>query len=201
MKIKADYRQHEIDPVSGEVTLKFRLEHKSRLSQLDKLDGLLTAITSHVNAPKKYLKVDLDVWREPRSRDANAYFHVLVGAIARDRERSDDDIKHMLVTNYGALDKYEDEFVLIKLPAKVNPANYYKYLKYNGSEVGADGKEWNIYIPYKETHLYDSKEMYHLICGAVEMAEGLGIDVRTPDEIASMLALMEEHEKQKNKGV
>lgn len=201
MKIKATYKQHEIDLPSGEVTLRFALERDRRLSLCSDLDKLLTAITSHNNAAKKLLKVDIDVWREQRSLSANSYFHLLVNKIAEKVGSDDDKIKYMLVVSYGALASYEGEQVVIKLPVGVEAAGYYKYLKYVGDEVDKSGKEWNLYVPYKETHLYDSKEMARLIDGTVDEAKRLDIEVKSPDELASMLALMEEYEKQKNKSV
>ena len=195
MKIKATYKQHEIDLPSGEVTLKFALERSRKLSLCADLDKLLTAITSHNNAAKKLLKVDIDVWREQRSLSANAYFHLLCNKIAEKTNASDDEIKYMLVVSYGTLASYDGEQVVIKLPVGVEAAGYYKYLKYVGNEVDKSGKEWNLYVPYKETHLYDTKEMARLIDGTVDEAKRLDIEVKTPDEIASMLALMEKENK------
>ena len=202
MKIKATYKQHEIDLPSGEVTLKFALERSRRLPLCSELDKLLTTITSHNNAAKKLIKVDLDVWREKRSLSANSYFHLLVNKIAEKLGSGDDEIKYMLVVSYGTLASYDGEQIVIKLPVGVESGSYYKYLKYVGNEVDKSGKEWNLYVPYKETHLYDSKEMARLIDGTVDEAKRLDIEVKSPDELASMLALMEEaDEKQKNKSV
>jgi hypothetical protein len=44
---------------------------------------------------------------------------------------------------------------------------------------------------YKETHTLDTKEMARLIDGVVSEAQALGIETRTPDEIAQMKSLWE----------
>lgn len=44
---------------------------------------------------------------------------------------------------------------------------------------------------YKETHTLDTKEMARLIDGVVAEAQELGIETRTPDEIAQLKSLWE----------
>ena len=41
------------------------------------------------------------------------------------------------------------------------------------------------------THLYNTKEMAHFIDGVVAEAQDLGIDTKTPDEIAQLKSLWE----------
>ena len=54
------------------------------------------------------INVEIKKWRKPRSRDANAYFHVLVNKIAEAQGLGDDEVKRGLVVEYGALAKDED---------------------------------------------------------------------------------------------
>ena len=49
------------------------------------------------------IEVSIKKWRKKRSNDANAYFHVLVTAIAEARGISNDEVKQMLVVDYGSL--------------------------------------------------------------------------------------------------
>ena len=48
------------------------------------------------------INVEIKKWRRPRSRDANAYFHVLVNKIAEAQSLGDDEVKRSLVVEYGA---------------------------------------------------------------------------------------------------
>lgn len=54
------------------------------------------------------LEISIKKWRQKRSKDANAYFHVLVTAIAEARGLGNDEVKRMLVVEYGALAKDVD---------------------------------------------------------------------------------------------
>ena len=196
MELKATYINH-MAAATGEVSLNFKLTGDDKRRKIFSLGELLTKLQSG----NKPLRLGVDIWREQRSKDANSYFHVIINKIAAEVQSSDDEIKYKLVTQYGTLAEYEGGKVIFKLPKGVDPLAYYKYSKYVGSEVDEYGVEWYRYAPYKETHLCDSKEMARLIQGAIDEAQKIGIDTKTPEEIASMLALMEEHEKQKSKSV
>lgn len=119
-----------------------------------------------------------------RSRQANSYFHVLVNEIAAERGCSDEEIKAWLVCEYGALMKDSEGIeVGLNLPASVDASNVYPYTKYLES-YEVNGKLFNVYLMYKQTHLMDSKEMSRLIDGAIEEARELGIETDTPEQLA-----------------
>ena len=135
-------------------------------------------------------------WREKRSLDANAYFHVLVNAIAMaladsPDAPSDTEVKRRLVLDYGAVDRDDNgDIIGAKLPASVNVLQYYPYAKPYKTVV-ENGREYQCYIFYKRTRTLDSKEMARLIDGAIQEAKALGIETRTPQEIAAMEAAWE----------
>lgn len=130
------------------------------------------------------VNVTIKKWREPRSKDANAYFHVIVNKIAEALNLSDDEAKRNLVVQYGALAKDEDGNVLgAMLPESADIDEFYPYTRcYKSMEL--EGKPYKCYLFYKRTHLMDSKEMSRLIDGAVQEARALGIDTDTPEQIA-----------------
>lgn len=130
------------------------------------------------------VNVEIKKWREPRSKDANAYFHVLVNKIAEAQSLGDDEVKRSLVVEYGALAKDEDGNTLgAMLPVSANIDDFYPYTRLYKS-MTLDGKEYHCYLFYKRTHTLDSKEMARLIDGAIYVAQGLGIDTDTPEKIA-----------------
>ena len=55
-----------------------------------------------------YINVEIKKWREPRSKDANAYFHVLVNKIAEAQGLGDDEVKRgsKLLTKLWNASKY-----------------------------------------------------------------------------------------------
>ena len=130
------------------------------------------------------LDVEIKKHREKRSKSANAYFHVLVNKIAAEQGGSDEATKKILVCEYGALAK-DDEGLTVgfKLPASVDVETIYPYVKCFDTRE-ENGKLFKCYLVYKQTHLMDSKEMARLIDGAIEVAQELGIETDTPEQLA-----------------
>lgn len=130
------------------------------------------------------VNVEIKKWRAPRSKDANAYFHVLVNKIAEAQSLGDEEVKRSLVVEYGVIEKDEDGNVYAAmLPDYADINQFYPYTRcYKTMEM--DGKMFNCYLFYKRTHLMDTKEMARLIDSAIYVAQGLGIDTDTPEQIA-----------------
>lgn len=135
------------------------------------------------------VEVSVKKWRKKRSNDANAYFHVLVTAIAEARGISNDEVKRMLVVDYGTLARDEDNQIIgFKLPPGVDVSRIYPYTKLF-KQVEENGKLFNCYLVYKRSSEMDTKEMARLIDGAVHEAKELGIDTDTPEERARWSSL------------
>lgn len=130
------------------------------------------------------LDVEIKKHRNRRSLSANAYFHVLVNKIAGERGGSEDATKTWLVCEYGALAKDAEGLTVgFKLPTSVDVSTIYPYVKcFDIREE--NGKIFKCYLVYKQTHLMDSKEMARLIDGAIEVAQELGIETDTPEQLA-----------------
>lgn len=126
------------------------------------------------------VEISIKKWRAKRSKDANAYFHVLVNEIAAARGLSDDEVKIDLVTQYGTYAR-DDEGMIVafKLPASVDVDTIYPYTRMY-KEVEENGKCFKCYAVYKPTREMDTKEMSHLIEGAITVAQELNIDTDTP---------------------
>lgn len=132
----------------------------------------------------KQLDIEIKQYREKRSRNANAYFHVLVTKIAEKVKSSNEDVKKLLVCDYGTIAKDDDGCTIgFKLPANVPADAIYPYVKCFDTRE-ENGKQFNCYLVYKQTHLMDSSEMARLIDGAITEARDLGIDTDTPEVIA-----------------
>lgn len=130
------------------------------------------------------VEVSIKKWRAKRSKDANAYFHVLVNEIAMAQGVSDDEVKQALVVEYGAVAKDETgSYVGFKLPPSVNVDSIYPYTRLF-KQVEENGRLYNCYLVYKRSSEMDSKEMARLIDGAIYTAQQLGIDTDTPEQKA-----------------
>ena len=132
----------------------------------------------------KDIRVELKIWREPRSKDANAYFHVLVNKIAEAQGLGNDEVKRSLVVEYGTLARDDDgQLIGAMLPAGADIDQFYPYTRlYKTMEM--EGREYECYLFYKRTRTLDSKEMARLIDGTIYVARELGIDTDTPEQIA-----------------
>ena len=127
------------------------------------------------------VEISIQKWRAKRSKDANAYFHVLVNQIAVARGLSDDEVKRDLIVDYGTIarDDHGDK-IAFKLPASVDVDGIYPYTRMY-KEVEENGIPMKCYIVYKRSSDMDTKEMAHLIDGAITVAQELNIDTDTPD--------------------
>ncbi len=152
---------------------------------------------------QKVLDLTVKEHREKRSLDANAYFHVLCQKIADALMASGktnvtlEDVKAEMVLSYGTIATLEDGSPFkICLPKGAKPFQFYPYCRWIGENKTGQG-DW--YICYKQTHTLDEHEMYKLIKATIEEAQALGIDTRTPEEIADALNLKETIEKKAKK--
>ena len=140
------------------------------------------------------IDIEIKKHREKRSLSANAYFHVLANKIAEATGISEEEAKAQLVCSYGTYSKDgDDKTVGIKLPVSVQPETVYPYVKFIETRV-ENGKEFNCYLLYKQTHLMDTAEMARLIDGAIYEAKELGIETDTPEQLAKYKTLWEKEE-------
>lgn len=128
------------------------------------------------------LSVEVKKWREQRSVDANAYFHVLVTKIAERLGEGIDQVKRSLVCEYGTV------AFMARIPATANLDNIYKYSMLIGPSKGTK-EPCNDWMIFKPTHTLDSAEMARLIDGVVQEAKQLDIETRTPQQLAELMSL------------
>lgn len=139
--------------------------------------------------PDKAWEAIISIARKKRSLNANAYFHVLVGKIAEAMGLSENEVKVNLVLEYGSVKRDENgDKVGIKLPASVNVNEIYKYAKWFDTRT-ENGKDFDCYIIYEQTHKLDTKQMARLIDGTVYEAQQLEIETKTPAEISRLKEL------------
>lgn len=136
---------------------------------------------------EKLKECDLDIeikkHRNRRSLSANAYFHVLVHAIAEARGLGNNEVKEQLVCEYGALAKDEDGITVgFKLPSSVDVSTIYPYVKCFDTRE-ENGKLFKCYMVYKQTSDMDTGEMARLIDGTIMEARELGITTDTPEQL------------------
>lgn len=134
----------------------------------------------------KELNIEIKQFREGRSLNANAYFHVLCDKIAKALKISAIEAKNMMLCSYGQLDEdvkhiiLDDEIEWKKVESlHLRPTTHTKVLD--------NGKLYRVYHVIRGSHTYDTLEMSRLIDGTVEDAKVLGIETMTPAEIERMV--------------
>lgn len=132
---------------------------------------------------EKSYDVEIKEHREKRSKNANDYSWVLQDKIAKALNRSIDDIHNEMVLQYGVLETYS-----IKKEAFESAKRLFDYFKVLG-ESEVNGTQFIHVRAGVGTHHYDTKEMATFIDGVVYEAQQLGIDTKTPNEIAELKSL------------
>ena len=171
-EVARDYR-------TGKPTIRFMVNEN--LDGIESLDG-------------KDLKIKVTKVTNPRSLDANAYFHVLCDKLRQKLGLSMAHMKNILITSYGQIEYISEGQALIY---KTNaPTEYIQELEeahMKFMKVGDDGAYW--YKVYRGSHTYDSHEMHILLEGTIREAKDQGIETKTPDEIRHMEELWQSHER------
>lgn len=120
----------------------------------------------------KEIDITISEHVDKRSKNANAYFHVLLNKLTSAMSsfginESDEALKRKLVVEYGVVAKDEHGNSRgFKLPARDNPTMYWKYVRCFDTR-DENGTLFNCYICYKRTRDMNVREMCRLIDGLI----------------------------------
>ena len=121
---------------------------------------------------------DIEIHREKRSLNANAYAWALIGKIA-DALRTDKDAVYLqMLARYG-----QSEIVTVR--EDVPWQKIFRYADKIGTGV-VKGRTFTHVRVYRGSSEYDSREMAVLIDGIIDEAKGLGIETLPPEEVARL---------------
>lgn len=131
------------------------------------------------------LSVSIKKYKEKRSLDANAYFHVLVGKLADKLKISKVRCKNLMIGRYGQIDYIDGQPITIKTQIPVNDMLEQENLHCLpcGGKTEKNGLHTYFYRVYRGSHTYNTEEMSVLIDGTVQEAKEQGIETATPDEL------------------
>lgn len=127
------------------------------------------------------LAICIDKYKEKRSLNANNYAWKLLTEIANATRASKEEIYLLMLKRYG-----QSEMISVK--AHIPITEYFKYLEEAG-EGTVNGTLFKHYKIYKGSSEFNKEEMSIFIDGIVDEAEALGIQTKTPDEIANLKSL------------
>ena len=139
----------------------------------------------------KDLKIKVTKITNPRSLNANSYFHALCDKLRMKMGISMAHMKNILITSYGQIEYIsEGQALIYKTNAPVEYIQELEEAHMKFMKQGEDGAFW--YKVYRGSHTYNSQEMSLLLEGTKQEAEAVGIEVKTPDEMAKLIQLWEQ---------
>lgn len=152
-----------------------------------KVQSILVALMQDLDNKKSY-DITIQQHREKRSLNANNYSWYLQDKIAKVLNKSIEDVHNEMVLSYGVLETYS-----IKKCAFESAKRMFDYFEVLG-ESEVNGKEFVHIRAGIGTHNYNTLEMSKFLDGVVQEAEQLGIEVRTPAQLAELKSLWEKGE-------
>lgn len=138
---------------------------------LNHLDDLKTATDKG-----KLLDIEIKPYRAHRSLDANAYFWVLVGQMAKVLRTDKDSMYLQLLKRYG-----QYTYIIVKPEAVEKTLQAWRLMEEIGKTKDEKGVQM---LAYFGSSAYDAAEMARLIDGTVSECKELGIETMTPSELA-----------------
>lgn len=134
----------------------------------------------------KTIDIDVKEHREKRSIDANAYMWKLLEKMSEKLPESKDELYDKMLIEYGVF-----ETVSVRKEAAEAFIRQWKGpVKRLGSGV-VNGKEFEHLRVCFGSSGYDTKQMARLLDGIIRECKELGIDTKTPAEIADIMSLTE----------
>jgi len=143
------------------------------------MTGTVEQIAKYLFKLDKEKKYEIKEYKEKRSLDANGYFWALCNEIGNVLKLGKDEIHDKMLQDYG-------QVASAILPANANIEGYTKYYKLVRTFKMND-KIFKEYRLFKGSSEMNSKEMAILIDGVRNEAIDLNIEVRTKEEIASLI--------------
>lgn len=142
----------------------------------------------------KDLSIEIKPYKKKRSLNANSYFHVLCTRLAEANETSINEMKNLLIADYGQF-KFTDDGTEIQTLYLRADVDYLKlkepHLVPTGQEMVDGGVLYYKYYIMRGSHTYDSAEMSRLIRGASNECKEVGIQTLDDIEMERIIARWE----------
>lgn len=140
-------------------------------------------------------------FRRKRSLDSNAYYWQLLSRLAESAGISKNRAHNLMLRRYGQTETVDGQMIYVVVPdddsgeEKALEAETYHIKPTSEVKQARDGAAFRTYIMLRGSSTYDTREMSELINGLVSECREMGIETMTPDQLAEMMALYEQHRK------
>lgn len=138
----------------------------------------------------KDLDIDAHIHRNKRSLNANAYFHMLCGKIAKKTGTTLTEVKNQLIKEHGQFEMNDGKIPHLILDDEIDylKVEWLHLYPTSKTQTLSNGKLYRVYLIRRGSHTYNTKEMSVLIDATVNEAKQLGIETLTPDQLERMKA-------------
>ena len=136
---------------------------------------------------KDKLSIEVKPYREKRSLDANAYFFVLADKLAEKLNTTKEEIYRHSIREIGGV----SEVVCVKNEAVDHLCEGWRKngIGWQTNTFPSKIEGCTNVVLYYGSSTYDTAQMSRLISNIVQDCQAVGIETRTPEEIANMLSL------------
>lgn len=165
-----------LDFKTGKAKLMIELNEKqSAMNMYDNLNG------------EEMLSIDIKKYHKKRSLDANAYFWTLADKLAEQLNITKEEIYRNSIQNIGG----NTETICVKNDTVDKLCEHWqnKGLGWLTDTFPSKIEGCTNIILYFGSSTFDTSQMNRLISNIVQDCEAVGIDTKTPDQIAEMLSL------------
>lgn len=118
---------------------------------------------------------EIKVYKNRRSKNANAYAWSLVDRIASKVRKSKQEVYEQMLKDYGQSE-------IVSVLSDIDVSGYFQYYEVAGTS-DLRGRPFTHYRVFKGSSEYDTHEMSVLIDGIVQEAKNLGIETLKPVEL------------------
>lgn len=126
-------------------------------------------------------------WRQRRSKDANAYYHVLINKIAGKLGVSNAEAKNLTISRYGQIELDDDSRPIFMIVRDGTPVEMWEelHLRPTDQTQMLNKVLYRVYYVMRGSHTYNTKEMARLIDGTLYDAKEAGLteaEIMSPKE-------------------
>ena len=176
MKITGKMVGASIDFKTNKPTITFEINERAEFESM--VDDL---------KDKEKLSIEVKPYREKRSLDANAYFFVLADRLAEKMKITKEEVYRNAIREIGGV----SETVCVKDEAveRLCDGWHRNGLGWQTETFPSKIKGCTNVVLYYGSSTYDKDHMSRLIDCIVQDCQQVGIDTRTPDEIANLISM------------
>lgn len=171
-------RLHDISNGMNGLIISFRVERGADVARLRSM-------------PETDLELDIKKYREKRSLNANAYMWTLLDKLAAKLHADREELYLRYVKHYGI---WCDVTLMANKARTIMTGWERQGLGWKTEVIQANDKTVDVRL-YYGTSVYNGEQMRRVIDAVVEDCKDMGIETRTPEEIAAMIAAWKGYEQ------